>query len=107
MDTLRGTGKTFVINAIHKFLKMKGINFIAVATTAIAAQLFRKVMTAHLTVLVSNSRNRQSIFHIEASSGEASKLEGVNLTIWDEVVMCMRYKIETVHKTLKDLMCIN
>lgn len=47
LDASGGTGKTFVTNAMLKFLESKGKKVIAVATSAVAAQLLRKGRTAH------------------------------------------------------------
>lgn len=103
----RGHRKDFVISAIHNFLESKGINFLAVATSAVAAQLLCKRRTAHSTFCTPIPCNEDSLCHINVSSYEASMLEGAILTIWDVMVICKRHNVEAICRTLKYLIHIN
>lgn len=87
--------------------RVKRKNSFAIATSVVTAQLLRKGKTALLTFWIPIPYNKDSMCHIDVSSREASKLDQVDLIIWDEAVMCMRHNSEAVERISKDLMRSN
>lgn len=63
LDAQESTGKAFVINALHDIWVSKGRTFIAVSTSAVAAQLLRKGRTANLTFVISFPYNEDLACH--------------------------------------------
>lgn len=81
LDATWGLETTYVNNAISKFLKLKGKNFIAFATSAAAAQLFCKGSTAHFIFIILIPFNEDSTCTTGLSSHMASELQRANLII--------------------------
>ena len=104
LDAPGGTGKTFVTRAIQAFLNLKGKKIKAVASSAVAAQLLDDGRTAHSTFKIPISIDPDSTCNITENSSIAAELREVHLIIWDEIVMCHRYCIEAVDRTLRDIM---
>ena len=104
LDAPGGTGKTFLIETIHKLLRCRQRKVIAVATSAVAASLLYKGRTAHSTFKIPIPCDSLSTCNISLESKLAQELKEVDLIIWDEVVMCNRYCIEALDRTLRDIM---
>jgi len=103
LDAPGGTGKTFVTRAIQGFLKIRGKQAIAVATSAVAAQLLDEGRTAHSTFKIPIPCLADSTCHISANSQLAAHMRAAHLIIWDEIVMCHRYCVEAVDRSLRDI----
>ncbi|CDF40383.1 ATP dependant DNA helcase [Chondrus crispus] len=104
LDASGGTGKTFVFSAIQDFLRTRRKQFIAVATSAVAAVLLDGGRTAHSVFKVPIPVSAESTCSFSANSDTGRTLQQVDLIIWDEIVMCHRHCIETVDRSLRDLM---
>ncbi|CDF37017.1 ATP dependant DNA helicase [Chondrus crispus] len=99
-----GTGKTFVLSAIQDFLRTRRKQVIAVATSATAAVLLDGGRTAHSVFKIPIPVSAESTCSFSANSDTGRTLQQVDLIIWDEIVMCHRHCIETVNRSLRDLM---
>ena len=104
LDASGGTGKTFLIQAIHKLLRCRERKVIAVATSAVAASLLYRGRTAHSVFKIPIPCDSTSTCNISVESKLAQEMREVDLIIWDEVVMCNRYCIEAVDRALRDIM---
>jgi len=105
VDAPGGTGKTFVINVVMAYLQLKGMEVLPVATSGVAAQLLDGGRTAHSALRIpTKGLDESSACPIEVNSELATELRGVDCIVWDEAVMCHRYAIEAVERTLRDLM---
>ncbi|CDF36818.1 partial DNA helicase [Chondrus crispus] len=104
LDAPGGTGKKFVLSAIQDFLRTRRKQFIAVATSAVAAVLLDGGRTAHSVFKVPIPVSAESTCSFSANSDTGRTLQQVDLIIWDEIVMCHRHCIETVDRYLRDLM---
>ncbi len=97
LDAPGGKSKIFTIRAIQVLLKLRTRTTIAVATSPVAASLLDEGRTAH-------SCYSDSVLHIPLESALAAKIRDADLIIWDEIVMCIRYCIEAVDRTLRAIM---
>ena len=104
LDAPGGTGKTFTIHAIQSILKARKHSIIAVATSAVAASLLEDGRTAHSVFKIPIPIYADSVCNISMESKIANELRRASLIIWDEIVMCARYCIEAVDRTLRVIM---
>ncbi|CDF40018.1 unnamed protein product [Chondrus crispus] len=104
LDAPSGTGKTFVLSAIQDFLRSRPKQVIAVATSAVAAVLLDGGRTAHSVFKIPIPVSAESTYNFSTNSDTGRTLQQVDLIIWDEIVMCYRNCIETVDRSLRDLM---
>ncbi|CDF39890.1 ATP dependant DNA helicase [Chondrus crispus] len=104
LDAPGGTGKTFVLSAIQDFLRSRPKQVIAVAISAVAAVLLDGGRTAHSVFKISIPVSAESTYSFSTNSDTGRTLQQVDLIIWDEIVMCYRNCIETVDRSLRDLM---
>ncbi|CDF36554.1 unnamed protein product [Chondrus crispus] len=104
LDAPGGTGKTFVLSAIQDFLRSRPKQVIAVATSAVAAVLLDGGRTAHSVFKIPIPVSAESTCNFSTNSDTGRTLQQVDLIIWDEIVMCYRNCIETVDRSLRDLM---
>ena len=103
-DAPGGTGKMILIKAIHKLLRSRERKVIAVSTSAVAASLLDRGRTAHSAFKIPIPYDSTSTCNITVESKLAQELRELDLIIWDEVVMCHRYCIEAVDRTVRDIM---
>ncbi|CDF38585.1 ATP dependant DNA helicase [Chondrus crispus] len=86
------------------FLRTRRKQVIAVATSAVAAVLLDGGRTAHSVFKIPIPVSAESTCSFSANSDTGRTLQQVDLIIWDEIVMCHRHCIETVDRSLRDLM---
>ena len=98
------TGKTFLIQTIQKLLIYRERKVIAVATSPVAASLLYKGRTAHSTFKIPIPCHSTTTCKISVGSELSQEMREADLIIWDEVVICNRYCIEAVERTLRDIM---
>lgn len=104
LDSPGGTGKTFTIRTIHALLRLRERNVIAVATSAVAASLLDGGRTAHSVFKIPIPCYAESVCSISLDSALAARIREADLIIWDEIVMCVRYSVEAVDRTLRAIM---
>ncbi|CDF32173.1 unnamed protein product [Chondrus crispus] len=97
----RGSGKG---DYRRHFLRTRRKQVIAVATSAVAAVLLDGGRTAHSVFKIPIPVSAESTCSFYANSDTGRTLQQVDLIIWDEIVMCHRHCIETVDRSLRDLM---
>uniref|UniRef100_C6JRR4 ATP-dependent DNA helicase n=1 Tax=Sorghum bicolor TaxID=4558 RepID=C6JRR4_SORBI len=90
VDGPGGTGKTFLYKALLASVCSRGLIVIATTTSGIAASILLGGRTAH------SSFTKQS--------GTAELLRRASLIIWDEVAMTKRQCVETLDRSLQDIM---
>ncbi|CDF33944.1 ATP dependant DNA helicase PIF1 [Chondrus crispus] len=104
LDASGGTGKTFVLSTIQDFLRSRRKKVIAVATSAVAAVLLDGGRTAHSVFKILIPVSAESTCNFSTNSDTGRTLQQVDLIICDEIVMCLRNCIETIDRSLRDLM---
>ncbi len=104
LDAPVGTGKTFAIRTTQSLLELRVRKVLSVATSAVAASLLKIRRTAHTTFKIPISCDSESVCVISLEPVLAALIHDADLIIWDEIVMCLRYCIETVDRNLKQIM---
>ena len=104
LDAPGGKSKTFVLSAIQDFLRARRKQFIAFATSAVSAELLDRRSTAYSVFKIPIPVTAESTCNFSTNSDTGRTLHRVDLIIWDEIVMCHRHCIETVDRSLCDLM---
>ena len=104
LDAPGGTGKTCTIRSIQSMLRMREQKFTAVATSAVAASLLEGDGTACSLFRLPIPCFFESVCNISLDSKLACTIRLANLIIWDEIVMCVRYCVETIDRTLRAIM---
>ena len=102
-----GTGKTFLWQVISVRLRSEKKVVICVATYGIASLLMNGGRTAHSRFHIPIDVHSTSTCHIEQNSELAELLENTSLIIWDEAPMAHKHCIESLNRTLRDILSRN
>lgn len=89
---------------MQNFLKLRGVNVLAVASAAVATQLLDGGRTADSTFKIPISVIFESTFHIAASSQNAEKLNQMSFIIWDKIVIFHRHNLKAVDRMLRNIL---
>lgn len=103
VDGPGGTGKTHLFNSILDTVRRAGDVAIAVAISGTASVLLHGGRTAHSTFIIPLKVDGNT-YCITPRSPTARLLKMAKLIIWDEASMISRHVIETVNRSLQDLM---
>ena len=109
VDGPGGTGKTYLYKALLAKVRSLGEIAIATATSGIAASIMPGGRTAHSRFKIPIKLGDNSICNFTKQSGTATTilLRTASLIIWDEVAMTRRQAVETLDRSLQDIMgCI-
>jgi hypothetical protein len=89
--------------------KVRSMNLIAIATftSGIAASIMPSERTAHSRFKIPIKLDNNTICSFTEQSGTAELLRRAALVIWDEVAMTKRQAVETLDRTLQDIMGCN
>jgi len=104
IDGPGGTGKTFLYKALLAKVRLEGMIAIATATSGIAASLLPGGRTAHSRFKIPIKVGHNSMCNFTKQSGTAELLRQASLIIWDEVAMTKRQAVETLDRSLQDIM---
>ena len=104
IDGPGGTGKTFLYKAVLAKVRSEGMIAIATATSGIAASLLPGGRTAHSRFKIPIKVGHNSMCNFTKQSGTAELLRQASLIIWDEVAMTKRQAVETLDRSLQDIM---
>lgn len=107
LDAPGGTGKTYVTKTIQKYLRKKGKETIAVATSAVATQLLDKRRNAHSKFKIPIPCTEDTSCYVDVGSDYAESLKSASLIIWDEIIMIHKYNVEAVDRLFRDIMSCN
>ena len=107
LDGPRGTGKTYLYKAL--LAKVRSMNLIAIATTTsgIVASIMPGGRTAHSRFKIPIKLDNNTMCSFTKQSGTTELLHRDALVIWDEVAMTKRQAVETLDRTLQDIMGCN
>ena len=104
VDGPGGTGKTYMYKALLAKVRSMGQIAIATATSGIAASIMPGGRTAHSRFKIPIKLNDNSMCGFTKQSGTAKLLKQASLIIWDEVAMTKRQAVETLDRSLQDIM---
>ena len=106
VDGPGGTGKTYLFNSILEHVRRAGHIALAVATSGTAALLLDGGRTAHSTFKIPLEVHRTSMCNFTPGSDTARLITMASIIVWDEASMISRDLIETVNRSIQDIMCI-
>jgi hypothetical protein len=104
VDGPGGTGKTYLYKALLAKVRHMGLIAIATATSGIAASIMPGGRTAHSRFKIPIKLTDYSMCGFTKQSGTAELLKQASLIIWDEVAMTKRQAVETLDRSLQDIM---
>nr|XP_027120764.1 ATP-dependent DNA helicase PIF1-like [Coffea arabica] len=107
VDGPGGTGKTFIYRALLAHLRGRKMIALATATSGVAAALLAGGRTAHSRFKIPINANEASFCNVTVQSGTAKLLRKADLIIWNEAPMAKRFAIETLNRTMQDVMETN
>ena len=99
-----GFGKTFLFETLLAAVRSQGKIALAVASSGIAAELLEGGRTAHSRFKIPIPITETSVCNITAQSKHAELLRRTSLIIWDECLMSHRHQIESVDRSMQDLL---
>ncbi|XP_062232422.1 uncharacterized protein LOC133929645 [Phragmites australis] len=99
-----GTGKTYLYKALLAKVRSMGLIAIATATSGIAASIMPGGRTAHSRFKIPIKLSDNNMCNFTKQSGTAELLRRSHLIIWDEVAMTKRQAVETLDRSLQDIM---
>jgi hypothetical protein len=104
VDNPMGTGKTFLYRCLIATVHLEGLIAVATAMSGIAASIMPGGRTAHLVFKIPIKISDGSICMFLKQSDTIALLYKVALIIWYEVAMTKRQSIETLDRSLQDIM---
>ncbi|KAK1680955.1 hypothetical protein QYE76_041803 [Lolium multiflorum] len=104
VDGPGGTGKTYLYKALLAKVRHMGLIAIATATSGIAASIMHGGRIAHSRFKIPIKLTDYSMCGFTKQSGTAEVLKQASLIIWDEVAMTKRQAVETLDRSLQDIM---
>ncbi|XP_074336651.1 uncharacterized protein LOC141673814 [Apium graveolens] len=99
-----GCGKTFMWQTLSCRLRSKGKIVLPVASYGIAAVLWPGGRTAHSRFYIPLKLDQDSIAGIRHGTDIAELIQQTDLIIWDEAPMQHRHALESVDRSLRDIM---
>ncbi|CAN1769842.1 hypothetical protein LINPERHAP1_LOCUS11421 [Linum perenne] len=104
IDGYDGTGKTFLWQVISMKLRSEKKVVLCVASSGIAALLMMGGRMAHSRFYIPIDIHSTSTCHIAQDGDLAELLRNTSLIIWDEAPMTRKYCMESLDRTLRDIM---
>ncbi|XP_051220370.1 uncharacterized protein [Lolium perenne] len=104
VDGPGGTGKTYLYKALLAKVRSLGQIAIAIATSGIAASIMPGGCTGHSRFKIPIRLTDSITCNFTKQSGTAKLLRRASLIIWDEVAMTKRQTVETLDRSLQDIM---
>ena len=104
LDAPGGTGKTFTLNVIISWIRMKNLEVAATTTSGIVATLLHLGRTAHNRFKIPvDDLNPRSTCNVSRQSETSKFLSNISLAIIDEGPMIHRLCYEAIDRTMKDM----
>jgi hypothetical protein len=104
VDGPEGTGKTFLYKCLIATVCLEGLIVVATATSGIATSIMPGGRTAHLVFKILIKISDGSICKFSNQSDTADLLRRAALIIWDEVAMSKWQFVETLDRSMQDIM---
>lgn len=104
IDGSGGSGKTFIYTTIYYLAKIRNKRVCTMAFTGIVATLLPAGKTVHKTFGLPVPLFANSSSSIKIQSKEAHYLKEIDIFIWNEAPMTLRYALEIIDRTLYDIM---
>jgi hypothetical protein len=101
---LEALAKHFLYRCLIATVHSEGLITVAIATSGIAASIMPGGRTAHSVFKIPIKINDGSICKFQKQSDTADLLHRAALVTWDEVAMIKRQFVETLDRSLQDVM---
>lgn len=104
LDTLGGTGKTFLTSLILSTIRSQNKIALALSSSGIAATLIEGggIAQSALKLPLNMQSNETPTCNISKNSAMAKVLQQCKLIVWDECTMAHKKSLEALDRTLKD-----
>ena len=102
-----GTGKTYLWNTIVTYLRGNEKIVLTVASSGVASLLLPGGRTAHSRFKIPCELDDDTVCDIKRGTMLADLIQQTSLIIWDEALMTHRRALETLDRTLRDLLSTN
>ncbi|XP_024013182.1 uncharacterized protein LOC112087501 [Eutrema salsugineum] len=99
-----GTGKTFLWSILGAALRSEGMIVLNVASSGIASLLLQGGRTAHSQFGIPIAVDSTTMCSINSNSPQAALIREAKLIIWDEAPMMRKYCIETLDRSMRDIL---
>jgi hypothetical protein len=107
VDGPGGIGKTFLYKALLAKVNLMGLIAVATATSGIAAFIMLGGCTAHSRLKIPIKLGDNTVYNFSKQNGTTALLRTTSLIICDYVAMTKRQVVETLDRTLQDIMDCN
>jgi ATP-dependent DNA helicase PIF1 len=104
VDGPRGTGKTFLYRCLIATVHSEGLIVVATAMSGISPSIMPGGRTAHSIFKIPIKISDGSFCKFSKQNDTVDLLHRLALIIWDEVAMTKRQSIETLDRSLQDVM---
>ncbi|XP_020250687.1 ATP-dependent DNA helicase PIF1-like [Asparagus officinalis] len=104
IDGSRGTEKTYLYRALLATVRSQGMIALATVISGVTAVIMPGGRTAHSRFKIKIPTTDSSMCGISKQDGTSKLIRIARLIIWDEAPMAKRVAIETLDRTLRDLM---
>ena len=91
-------------NTLISVLRCRGLKYICVAPTGLAASLLQGGKTVHSKFKLSFNMTNETTANIPQQSEEAKNIGASSILIWDEISMCSKYMLDAINKFYQDLL---
>ncbi|KAL0544142.1 hypothetical protein IC582_019254 [Cucumis melo] len=92
------------LSSTFSYKRSKGMIALEIATSEVAASILLSGRTTHSRFNIPLEASETSMCNISKQSVEAKLIRKAKLIIWDEAPMTKKYIIESVDRTLRDIM---
>lgn len=103
IDAPGGTGKTFILNNIIRYLLLNKINFVSCAYSGIAASLLIRGKTVHTWFKLPLHCRPPVQSSLSNNSDQAQHIRNARLILIDEAPMLQKHQLEAIHNLLNEL----
>jgi hypothetical protein len=104
IDGPGGTGKTFLYRCLIANIRSEGLIAVTTAKSGIATSIMPGGRTAHSVFKIPIKISDGSICKFSKQSDMTDLLRRAALIIWDEVAMTKRQSVETLDRSLQNIM---
>jgi hypothetical protein len=104
VDGHEGIGKTFLYRCLIATVCSEGLIAVATATSGIAASIMLSGHRSHSVFKIPIKISDGSICKFSKQSDTADLLRRAALIIWDKIAMTKRQSVETLDRSLQDIM---
>ncbi|KAK9286834.1 hypothetical protein L1049_015239 [Liquidambar formosana] len=100
----RGIEKTYLYRALLDEVRRRGMIALATAMSSVAASIMPEGQTTHSCFKILILANEITLCNMSKQSRTVKLISRTKIIIWDEAPMAKRFAVETLDRSLKDIM---